>query len=280
MTPAIAPLVVRAVSVAPSTAFWLAVLMYIVAAAMLLAVLGHWQKHAGLRRAALIAVVIAFVAHGVDIGWRGTQGVHPAMSVREALGFLAFIITGGFLLASLRFRLTLGGAVVMPISLLLLLAARLSPVGDSVDDAIALSTLGRIHISLATIGVGIFALASVLSAIYLVEEKNFKKKRFDTMSFREAPLEGLDRLAHRLVWIGFPIFTVALVLGTMWISKLGSGWGRPEYPLAIATWVAFASVLIMRSVYGWRGRRSAKLTLLGFVAALAVLAVYLLRRVF
>ena len=45
----------------------------------------------------------------MDIGWRGTQHVHPAESVREAIGFLAFITTGGYLLASARYRLTPGG---------------------------------------------------------------------------------------------------------------------------------------------------------------------------
>jgi ABC-type uncharacterized transport system permease subunit len=285
VAPSIAHVATPAVSVAPSPAFWVAITLYIVAAAMMMLVLGRGAKaqpkYAALRRVVLTTVVVAFVAHGFDIGWRGTLGVHPASSVRESIGFLAFIITGGYLLASLRFRLTLGGAVVLPISMLLLLVARLSPVGDdpSVHGS-ALSTLGRIHISLATLGIGIFALASVLSAIYLVEEKNFKKKRFDTMSFHEAPLEGLDRLAHRLVWAGFPIFTVALALGTVWIAKLDAGWDRPEYGLAVATWVAFAAVLLMRTAYGWRGRRIAKLTLVGFVGALLVLAMYLLRRVF
>ncbi len=272
--------VARAASVPPSIAFWIAIALYIAAAAMMLVVLGGGHKHVGLRRAVVATVVVAFLAHGFDIGWRGTQGVHPASSVRESLGFLGFIITGGYLLASLRFRLTLGGAVVMPISLLLLLVARLSPVGtDPHSTSHELSTLGRIHISLATLGIGIFAFASVLSAIYLVEEKNFKKKRFDTMSFHEAPLEGLDRLAHRLVWVGFPIFTLALVLGTVWISRLGTGWDRPEYALSVATWVAFAAVLLMRTAYGWRGRRIAKLMLFGFTGALLVLVVYLLRAV-
>jgi ABC-type uncharacterized transport system permease subunit len=232
--------------------------------------------HSRFRGLAIGLVVVAFVAHGFDIGWRGTQHVHPAQSVREAIGFLAFIVTGGYLLASLRYRLTLGGVVVMPVSLVLLVVARLSPVGESV----ALSTVGRIHISLATIGVGVFALASALSAIYLVEERALKKKRFDTLAFKDhgAPLEALDKLTHRLIWFGFPIFTVALVLGAIWVSQLGESLDRVEYPLAAVTWVAFAILLVSRQVYGWRGKRAAKLTLVGFGAALVVLAIYLLRR--
>ena len=264
----------RLLSVAPSPAFWVAVVAYTLATAALLVVLAG---HVKLRRVALALVVLAFVAHGTDIGWRGTQHVHPAQSVREALGFLAFIVTGGYLLASLRWRLTLGGAVVLPVALIMLVAARLSPAGEAQD----LSALGRIHISLATIGVGIFALASALSAIYLVEDRALKRKKFDALVFKDrgAPLEALDRLSHRLIWAGFPLFTVALVLGAIWVSKLGESLDRPEYALAAVTWIAYATLLVVRQAYGWRGRRAARLTLAGFAAAVIVLAIYLVRRI-
>lgn len=265
---------VRLLSVAPSPAFWVAVAAYAAAATALLVVLAGNVK---LRPLALGLVAAAWLAHGIDIGLRGTQHVHPAESVREAIGFLAFIITSGYLVTSARYRLTLGGVVVMPVALVLLVLARLTPAGAAAED---LSTLGRIHISLATIGVGVFALASALSAIYLVEDRALRRKKFDTAAFKDkgAPLDALDRLSHRLIWVGFPIFTVALVLGAVWTSRLGENLDRIEYALAVVTWLAYATLLVARQIYGWRGRRAARLTLEGFAAALAVLLVYLLRR--
>jgi ABC-type uncharacterized transport system permease subunit len=265
----------RLLSVAPSPAFWVAVALYAIAAAALLGVLAGHKK---LRPVALGFVIGAFVAHGTDIGWRGTLQVHPAQSVREAMGFLAWLLTGGYLLTSLRYRLTLGGVVIMPVSLVLLVLARLTPAGTELPGD--LTTLGRVHITLATLGVGLFAIASALSAIYLAENRALKKKQFDAMAFKDrgAPLEALDRLAHRLIWVGFPIFTVALVLGAVWVSRLGHSLDRLEYPLAAVTWLAYATLLIARQVYGWRGRRAALLTLEGFASALAVLVIYLVRR--
>ena len=265
----------RLLSVAPSPAFWVAAVAYAAATALLFAVLAGGTR---LRTLALALVTVAFVAHGTDIGWRGTQHVHPAETVREALGFLAFIITGGYLLASTRYRLTLGGVVVMPVALVLLVLARLTPAGEAPEN---LSTLGRIHISLATIGVAVFAVASVLSAVYLVEDRALKRKKFGTLALEQggAPLEPLDRLSHRLVWIGFPIFTVAMILGAVWTARLGESVGRIEYALAAVTWIAFATLLVARQIYGWRGRRAAILTLEGFACALAVLVIYLIRRI-
>ncbi|MEZ4358611.1 MAG: cytochrome c biogenesis protein CcsA [Kofleriaceae bacterium] len=265
----------RLLSVPPSPAFWVAAALYTASAiAFFMVVSGRL----GWRSAALGLCAAAALAHATDIGWRGTLRVHPAQSVREALGFLAFVLSAGYLLACLRYRLTLAGVALVPAVLGLLLIARLTPAGE---DTLGLTALGRVHITLATFGVAIFALASALSVVYLVEDRTLKKKRFDTLSFRDkgAPLELLDRNVHRLVWLGFPVFTVALVLGLIWGTRRGEGFDRPEYPLAFITWVAFASLLVTRTAYGWRGRRSARLTLVGFGAALLVLLVYLARRV-
>jgi ABC-type uncharacterized transport system permease subunit len=264
----------RLLSVAPSPAFWVAAVAYMAASIALFVVLAGKTKA---RPIALVLVGIAWAAHGTDIGWRGVEHVHPAQSVREALGFLAFILTGGYLLASARYRLTLGGVVVMPVALVMLLLARLTPAGR---DPGGLSALGRVHISLATVGVGLFALASALSAIYLAEDRALKKKKLDGMVFRDrgAPLDALDRLSHRLIWVGFPIFTIALVLGAVWTAQIGEDLGRVEYVLAAVCWLAYAALLVARQIYGWRGRRAARLTLEGFATALAVLVVYLVRR--
>ena len=265
----------RMLSVAPSPAFWIAAVLYAGAAiAFALAATGRFRV-GGLAR---VLFAGAFLAHAVDIGWRGVQHVHPAETVRESLGFLAWIMAGGYLVSALRWRIDLAGAVVSPLVMVVLAGARLSPAGD---DPEGLNTLGRIHITLATIGVGIFALASALAAIYLLEERSLKRKRFDTLAFKSggAPLERLDILLHRLVWVGFPIFTAAVILGVIWVSERDGRFNRPEYPLALVTWSAYAVLLVTRSAFGWRGRRAARLTLVGFGVALLVLLIYLARRI-
>ena len=263
---------VHSVSVSP--AFYIAVLLYLLAALLSAAVFAKSRPQ--LVTWGRVCLILAFIAHGVEIGWRGVQDVHPGTSVREALGFLPWLMVGGYLLATLRHRLHILGAFVAPAALVILAAARLSPEGEALP---GLSLLGRVHISLATLGVAIFALATALSAFYLIEDRNLKNKRFDGILYRRGiALESLDLLAHRLVVIGFPIFTVSLMLGVIWGAQRASGFDRPEYPLALVTWLSFAGLLVSRTTHGWRGRKAALLTIVGFASALIVFGIYFARR--
>lgn len=261
-------------STAVSPAFFVAAALYLLSAILASGVFSS-VRPAFVRWSRLL-LLLAFVAHGVEIGWRGVEEVHPGTSVREALGFLSWLMVGGYLLATLRYSLEVLGAFVAPSALVILAAARLSPSGEALP---GLTLLGRIHISLATIGVAVFALATAVAIVYLIKDRNLRRKNFDSMLFRRGiALESLDLLAHRLIALGFPVFTLAIILGVAWTSKRGSGFDRPEYPLALITWLSFAGLLVSRTTHGWRGRKAATLTILGFVSALLVFGIYFARR--
>jgi hypothetical protein len=92
-------------------------------------------------------------------------------------------------------------------------------------------------------------------------------------------LDALDAAEHRFLLIGFPLLTLGIVSGTAWAHKLTSGASGELLRAAFAylTWIVFAGVLLLRAVAGWRGRRAAVGTLLGFFFAVLVLVVYLVR---
>jgi len=263
------------VTVAPSPAFFVALGLYV--ASSLCHVTAFVTAPKWTKRLATGLLFLAFVAHSTDISFRGIAGVHPGTSVREALGFLSWLVTGGYLLYSLKVRAPMIGSFVAPVAMVVLALARLSPSGEAVE---GLGTLGRVHISLATTGVAIFFLATLLAIFYLLQERTFKRKNFDGLLFRKGvALETLDLWSHRLIAIGYPIFTVAIMLGAVWGAQRAQTWTRPEYPMALVTWLAFGGLLAARTAWGYRGRRAAIVTVLGFTASLLVLAIYFFRRV-
>ena len=101
--------------------------------------------------------------------------------------------------------------------------------------------------------------------MYLLQEREVKGKHFGALFSRLPPLESLDRLNHRLVRIGFVVFTVALVTGVIFSHH---AWGRAwewdqKQVFSLAAWLLYGALIQLRRS-GWHGRRNAILTLVGF----------------
>jgi ABC-type uncharacterized transport system permease subunit len=254
---------------------WLAAALYAAAGVLYMAFLVG--APAGTSRAARALLVAAFCAHIGVLGAHGVAGIHPVSSVGESIGFLAWIMVGGFLAAQWRRPLDAVGAFVSPVALVLLLIAYLSPEGGD-HSTEGMGVLGRVHIGLASVGVSIFALATGLAFFYLVQERQLKRHKVGKVVKRGTALDTLDKLEYRLVQIGFPIFSIAMVAGAIWYARRQGGM-RIEYPIALLAWGSFAALLIARHTAGWRGRRAALLTIVGFAGTVIVLGIYLARRV-
>ncbi|HEY3356158.1 MAG TPA: cytochrome c biogenesis protein CcsA [Polyangia bacterium] len=249
--------------------------LYVAAAGLYLVFV--WGQHERLARLARLVLVAAAVGHAVDIAAHCVHGAHPASSAREAVNFAAFVMVATYLALSWRYRLAAVGGLVAPAAVMLVIAARVTPLAAR---PAGFGTLGRVHIILAVLGVALFAIAALASALYLVQAKQLKRKEFGTLFHRGPPLEQLDTIVQRCVNIGFPVFTVALLLGALWMARLGGDLkAMPQYLLALVTWFAFAGLLLSRAVAGWHGRRSALLAIFGFTTSLAVMVLYLLRAV-
>lgn len=131
----------------------------------------------------------------------------------------------------------------------------------------------RVHIGLAFIGVTAFAFATAVSLVYLMQSQALKRKSRSKLRKRLPPLDVLDQLALRSIVIGFPFYTVALLLGSAQAVR-GEGGIRLTYVLACVSWAIYGAVLQARLTAGWRGRRAAILTSVGLVLAMSVVALY------
>jgi len=83
--------------------------------------------------------------------------------------------------------------------------------------------------------------------------------------------ETLDKLAFRMVLIGFPLWTFGVMMGAVWGEKAwGRWWGNdPKEIMAAVTWIVYAIYFHSRSIGKWRGYRTTAIASLGFVSVLA-----------
>lgn len=86
--------------------------------------------------------------------------------------------------------------------------------------------------------------------------------------------EDLDEIGYRAIAIGYPIFTLgALIFAMIWAQE---AWGRfwgwdPKEVWALITWLFYAVFLHLRLSRGWLGKRSAWLSVIGFIIVMFTL---------
>ena len=84
------------------------------------------------------------------------------------------------------------------------------------------------------------------------------------------PAGRLDRLTYKTIGIAFPLLTLMIAAGAYWANRTwGSYWSwDPKETWALITWLVYAGYLHMRIARGWRGRRAAYFTIIGFAVVL------------
>ncbi|UQZ81965.1 Cytochrome c biogenesis protein CcsA [Paenibacillus konkukensis] len=86
--------------------------------------------------------------------------------------------------------------------------------------------------------------------------------------------DDVDEISYRAIAIGYPIFTLgALIFAMIWAAE---AWGRfwgwdPKEVWALITWLFYAAYLHLRLSRGWIGKKSAWLSVIGFLVVMFTL---------
>ncbi len=225
---------------------------------------------------ALVMVVASVVGNFLSLGMTVfEEGFEAILTIEQGLSILAFFIGAGFVGVRSLWRLDSLGVVVAPLLMLLQAVSLVSVQAVEVSGPWR-GALLTTHISLSLFGTAAFALAALTGVFYLVQDSNLRQKKFGPMFQRLPSVDVLDKAGLRLILIGFPVYTLAIALGTLW------AWDNArtlqlQYVFAMVAWLIYAAILQARLTVGWRGRRAAVLTLVGLLGIGAVLSTYLVR---
>jgi cytochrome c-type biogenesis protein CcsB len=158
----------------------------------------------------------------------------------------------------------IGAFVLFPVVVLMFLAGTVL-YADAAPVMPALRSYWlAVHVTAASISSGMFLVAGVASALFLVP------RRPDGPLASLPARDTLDRVAYRTTVIAFPIWTFAVMTGAIWAE---AAWGRywgwdPKETVAFVAWVVYAGYLHARATAGWRGGAAAWVNVVGFVVML------------
>lgn len=236
-------------------------------------------REAGTRFARPILGVAAVLHLGHFFVSNANAKVCPINGVNVATSLMALIAVAIFFVVSRVKKLEVVGAFVAPQALAAVLASRLVGNAEATTQGVRNAVL-PLHITTILLGTALFAVASALAATYLLQEKQLKKKKIGGLLQRLPALDVLDRASHRFLLAGFPLLTIGILTGLLWVNQVSSTKiAVVRQVLAYTSWILFALVLLMRSAGGWRGRRAAWGTIAGAICAFLVYVVYLVRDV-
>ena len=220
--------------------------------------------------ASLWATVAGFLFHIAYFSVRWNEaGRIPITSFFEAANFLGMGIIFVFLIMEFRFKIAALGSFMLPLVVILMVPVLILS-GDikELNPVLKSGWLG-IHTSLAVLGDAAFAFACIVSIMYLIQERQLKAKHLGAIFHRLPSLDIMDTLSYKALTLGWPLFTLGMITGSIWAnSAWGSYWSwDPKETWSLITWVVYLVLLHLRTI-GWRGRKMAFLSILGFVFVL------------
>jgi cytochrome c-type biogenesis protein CcsB len=250
-------------------------------------------------RLGALAVGLTVVGWGVHVASVVTRGfaAHrvPWGNMYEFSSMVSLVAVTVFLFLLTRQPVRFLGAFVMaPVVLYLGLAGTVLYTNAAPLQPALQSYWIKIHVVAAITASGAFMVSGVITALYLFKDR-WERRQFEgrlslgpgaaaavevgtppSQHVVAPPPSGLvrwlpaaevlDRLAYRVIAFAFPVWTFAIIAGAIWAEQAWSrywGWD-PKETWSFITWLAYAAYLHARATAGWRGRRAAVLSLIGF----------------
>ncbi len=228
-----------------------------------------FSKKENLARIGFKFAFSGLLIHTVALILRTFESGHaPFTNMYESLSFFAWSSILAYIIIEFKYKIRKAGPYFMliVIALMALASSPLMP-KEATPLVPALQSYWLwLHVSVTLFGEAFFAIAFITSIMYLVADSKERKGIKSVLSSGK-----LDSVSYKCIAIGFPLFTLGgLVFGMVWAYY---AWGRywswdPKETWSLITWFVFALYLHTRIVMGWKGRRSAYVAIIGFLAAL------------
>jgi ABC-type uncharacterized transport system permease subunit len=223
------------------------------------------------QRASSVMFVVTWLLHTATVVQLGlVNGRLPLANMAEFLLVLGWIVLTLHLYLWFGRKVEVAGVVLPPLAGSMAFAAMQLMRGGTTRTTITPDGWFLFHTTVSTLGIAILSVAFAMSVVYLVQDRALKSKKALRMLERLPSLQEADRIGFRSLTVGFVLLSLGIATGMVVNAEvyqrvlvLG-----PKQVFPVLAWIVFASILIARPMLGFRGRKSAYLTITGFALGL------------
>jgi len=219
------------------------------------------------QKTSLSLIFAAIVFHFISMVIYTVATHHvPIQNLSQSLSIAAFALGGMFLFFQYKFNLKILGLFVSILLFAIMLIVLIMPQTPVEKNIVLKGFWLYSHIILVFAGEASLVLACGTGILYLLQEKGIKTKSPGFFYKRLPSLDLLDNVGYTCLATGFALLTIGLVTGFIYAKVI---WGRfwswdPKEVFSVGTWLVYAALLHLRLYSGWRGRKSAIMTIIGF----------------
>jgi cytochrome c-type biogenesis protein CcsB len=222
-----------------------------------------------------LALAAGLTANTLVLGQHAfAYGYLPVGTFSDALLLFDWALVGAFLFLNWRYPIKVLGALVAPLAALMVYGVLLLPQDRGTLSPLLQGFWLGTHVIMTLLGFAALTLAFLGAIFYLIQEREIKSKKFGFFYRRLPSLSQLDTLNYWCLTIGFPLLTVGIITGSLYAQHtLGRFWNwDPKEILTVLAWLIYAVLLHERLTVGWRGRRAALMSIVGFLVLVVTFA--------
>jgi ABC-type uncharacterized transport system permease subunit len=247
---------------------YFAILAYLLSALLLMRFFSKKElKHPHQQTTSLL-ISFAIIAQALTFSDFWTTG-GIVFGLANSASFVAWLVAILLFIASLSKPVHALGILVYPLVAISLIFGVLFP---DTNDKILIPLSIASHVFLSITAYALLALAVCQSVLLKIQERHLHARKINAFINKLPPLETMERLLFQSLRIGFYLLTLSLATGFIFIDDFFAQHLMHKTVLSLIAWIIFATLVIGRGFFGWRGKQAITATQIGF--AILVVAYY------
>lgn len=213
--------------------------------------------------------ISALVLHALAIYTSIVSPEGLTLGITQALSLVGWLVALIVLIALHSRPVENLGLILLPFAALTLIAQTLFPGARVLDQAgdLLLAT----HIFISLLAYSLFMIAALQAGVLWMQDHQLRNHRPGALLRALPPLQHTETVLFQIIGLGFVLLSVAIISGFVYVIRFPSS-VKPQQIILFATfitsWVIFATLLVGRWRFGWRGRVAIRWTLSGFLILL------------